>query len=169
MTEFRFADRRKGATFSDDREYRYKLWREWEANTRSILWLMLNPSTADEETLDPTLRRCRNYSRTWGYGRMWIGNLFALRSTDPENLYDHDDPVGPRNNHHLRDMAEKSDTIIVAWGAHGDLNDRHRDVLDLLEDQDTLYCLGWTKEGHPVHPLYQPKDVELKQFWRDRT
>lgn len=153
-------DRRKGALFDADREYRYSLFRVWDVEKPSLLWVMLNPSTADEEELDPTLRRCKDYSERWGYGKMVVGNLFALRATDPSELYDHDNPIGPDNDEILGNLAEDADLIMVGWGAHGDHQDRDQAVLDILTEHGRPHCLSWTQDGQPVHPLYQPKNRE---------
>jgi hypothetical protein len=151
-----------GAEFSEDREYRYRLWRMWDPEKPVLAFIMLNPSTADEVELDPTCRRCKGYVEDWGYGKLVVGNIFALRSTDPENLYDHDDPVGPENDAHLQAIVDDADKVIAAWGTHGAHRDRGREVVDLL-DAD-LEALDTTKEGHPCHPLYQPKDIEPVPF-----
>lgn len=155
-------DNRHGAVFSDDREYRYRLWRTWDVDKPTLAFIMLNPSTADEVELDPTCRRCRGYVEDWGYGKLVVGNLFALRSTDPENLYDHERPVGPENDDHLQSIVDDADMVIAAWGTHGAHRDRGRDVVDLL-DAD-LHALDTTKAGHPCHPLYQPKDIDPIPF-----
>ena len=151
-------DDRHGAELDDDREYRYRLWRVWDATKPTIAFVMLNPSTADESEDDPTIRRCIGYAKDWGYGRLEVVNLFALRSPDPENLRDHPDPVGPENDEYLQQVCSDAEKVIVAWGANGGLHGRARAVADLL-DAD-LYALDTTKEGHPVHPLYQPADAE---------
>lgn len=156
------ADTRKGALFSEDREFRYRLWREWDADKPTLAFIMLNPSTADETELDPTCRRCVGYAKDWGYGKLIVGNIFAVRSTDPDNLYDHPNPVGPENDEHLRDICEDAEKVIAAWGHHGGLNGRGPEVVDTL-DAD-LFALDITMEGHPSHPLYQPKDAELTPF-----
>jgi hypothetical protein len=161
-TSWILEDNRSGALFSEDREYRYKLWRRWDVDLPTIAWIMLNPSTADETELDPTCRRCRGYAESWGYGELVVGNIFALRSTDPSQLYEHEDPVGPDNDDHLASICEEADKVVVAWGAHGDLLERGREVASSL-DVD-LWALDTTQEGHPVHPLYQPKDAELERF-----
>lgn len=155
-------DDRRGALLSDDREYRYRLWRTWDAQKPVLTWILLNPSTADETDDDSTLRRCIGYAKDWGYGGVVLGNLFALRSKHPEDLREHPDPVGPRNDEHLRAIAAEADRTVAAWGAHGDLKDRADEVAGLL-DVD-LYAIGTTKDGHPLHPLYKSADLKPERW-----
>ena len=157
----RVRERPSGAIFSDDGEYRYCLWREWDSEMPAVAFVMLNPSTADATTLDPTCRRCRRFAEDWGFGTLLVGNLFALRSTDPSNLYDSGDsgdPVGPANDEYLKAICAEAETVVAAWGTHGALHDRGREVARAL-DAD-LCAIDTTKEGHPIHPLYQPADAE---------
>lgn len=151
-------DRDTGAEFSECDEYRYRLWRTWDTSKPTLAFIMLNPSTADATSLDPTCRRCKTYAEDWGYGKLVVGNIFALRSTDPQGLYEHDDPVGPANDEHLREIVDEADRVIAAWGTHGALMDRGREVAEMLDGE--LEALDTTKDGHPNHPLYQPKDIE---------
>jgi hypothetical protein len=123
---------------------------------------MLNPSTADETEDDPTIRRCVGFAKEWGYGSITVANLFALRATDPDELRGHRDPVGEKNDHYLRHVCDFSDKVVAAWGANGDLHGRGREVAEML-DVD-LYALDTTKDGQPVHPLYQPAYSELEVF-----
>jgi len=148
----------QGATFSACKKYRYRLWREWwSLSVRTILWVLLNPSTADAEHLDPTLRRCLSYSNMWGFGHMEIVNIFAWRSTDPEGLKHSKDPVGPGNDDAILEAAHATDRIVVGWGVHGHYLDRDLAVYELLRGAHReLHCLGVTKHGHPKHPLYVP-------------
>lgn len=155
-----------GATFDERETYRYRLWRVWDPNAPRLAFVMLNPSTADASSLDPTCRRCVGYARAWGYGGVEIGNLFALRSTDPSALADHSDPVGPRNDDHLRRLCAQADGVVAAWGTNGALDDRGRRVAELLETQ--LWALDTTAAGHPIHPLYQPKDIEPESWDKSR-
>src|SRR5690606_14314462 len=83
-----------GAEFSACGTYRYRLWRIWDTDKPLLLWIMLNPSTADDKQLDPTCARCQKWAQTWGYGGFMVANVFALRSTDPKGLYSINDPVG---------------------------------------------------------------------------
>lgn len=155
-------DDRRGAQFSDDREFRYRLWRTWDANQPTLAFIMLNPSTADETSLDPTCRRCKGYAQEWGFGSLVVGNIFALRATDPDELYDHSSPVGPENDEALRSIVGDAHMTVAAWGHHGDLQERGREVCELLSAE--LHALDTTQDGHPVHPLYQPADAEPERF-----
>lgn len=158
----------QGATFSPDRVYRYLLWREWDQARTHCLFVMLNPSTADETQLDPTLRRCLRFAWDWGFGGFRVVNLFALRSTDPAGLSAVDDPEGPENDGHLVAAAQRAGKVIAGWGALGGYRDRQARVLQLLEPHAEIEALRLTRGGHPGHPLYLPAD--LKPFvWRRRA
>jgi len=158
-------DNRHGAVISDDNEYRYRLSRTWDTEKPTLAWVMLNPSTADETDNDPTCRRCINFAKDWGYGSIVIVNLFALRTPDPSNLRDHADPVGPENDEYLRDVCDEAEMVVAAWGANGSLNGRAMEVAELLDGD--LHALDTTKDGHPVHPLYQPSDADPEP-WNKR-
>lgn len=146
------------AVFSEDRVYRYTLTRDLpftlDGEDTEILFVMLNPSTADEHVDDPTVRRCIRFAQLWGYNTVTVCNLFALRSTDPKLLYDHPDPVGRDNDAWIIERAIQADTIVAAWGTHGRLLDRGRDVAWILAAFGDVQCLGKTTEGFPKHPLY---------------
>lgn len=158
----------QGATFSSCRRYRYLLWRTWDEPLGSCLFVMLNPSTADERVLDPTLRRCLGYARAWGRGGFHVANLFALRSTDPARLRAVEDPEGPENERHLVEAARASDGLVVcAWGVHGAYRNQASRVERLLAPEADLRVLRLTKAGHPSHPLYLPAHLQ-PQVWRPR-
>ena len=123
---------------------------------------MLNPSTADESEDDNTIRRCLGYAKDWGYGSLLVGNLFALRATDPSQLRDHPTPIGPNNDEHLRSICDEVAMTVAAWGTDGSLDGRGVEVVKMLDTN--LYALNTTKAGHPNHPLYQPKDAEPELF-----
>jgi len=152
------------ATFSKDLLYRFDLTIHERKGFGRILWIMLNPSTADELADDPTIRRCRGFSADWGFGLVQIVNLFALRSTNPWVLKASADPVGPSNDEWIRSAAYSASKIVVGWGVHGALLDRGEQVSRLLADRELL-CLGRTKEGFPKHPLYLRNDSKLEP-WR---
>jgi hypothetical protein len=134
--------------------YRYSLGREWEPNSPSLAFVMLNPSLADAIADDPTLRRCINFAQSWGYGSLEVVNLFAYRASCPTVLKRIKDPIGPENDRYLKQAVELADKIIVAWGNQGILENRAKVVLHWLNSFATLYCLGITQTGSPRHPLY---------------
>ena len=143
--------------------YRYKLWRLWDPDQPAVMFLMLNPSTADAENDDPTIRRCMGYAQDWGYGGLYVGNLFAFRTSSPRALFQVSDPVGPDNDLALQQMAAKSQCVILAWGMNGArCPQRVVEVVGLFREQlDKLFCLRLLdRSHHPAHPLYQRKDCE---------
>lgn len=151
----------KGATFSPCRTWRYTLWRQWDAKEPYVAFIGLNPSTADETVDDPTIRRCIRYAQDWGYGGLYMLNIFALRSTDPKKLYKHKDPTGPHNDVTLISVCVDAGLIIAAWGTHGEHLDRGERVAKMLARRSLdVYCLGRTKAGHPKHPLYLKADLK---------
>lgn len=181
---FRFAGNPSaGAIFDPSRLYRYVLWRAWEFTLPPMLWVMLNPSTADEFQLDPTVAKCVRYAKRWGAGGIYVCNVFAWRATDPKQLKLVDDPVGPDNDRHILDTAERivryrdiglptSYQIVCAWGRHAGA--RGVEVRAMLDAQNRqifgarqhhpLVALGFNKNGSPVHPLYQ-RDDQVPLAW----
>lgn len=141
----------RSACISDCGRYRYWLRRSWRTGSGVVCFVMLNPSTADAEIDDPTIRRCVSFAQAWGYSALSVRNLFALRATDPRELLKAEDPVGPLGDVELG-VAKTADRVVVAWGAKVPF-DRDRKALALLEGAP-LWCLGTTKHGHPRHPLY---------------
>lgn len=151
------------AVFSPCRTYRYVLRRPVGLGGGTCLFVMLNPSTADETVNDPTIRRCMGFARDWGYGLLLVANLFALRSTDPRALYAAEDPVGPENDRHILAAASEAGVVVCAWGNHGAHLDRGRAVASLLKGEGVeARCLGVTGTGQPRHPLYIPKAQALE-------
>lgn len=147
------------ATFDDSRAYRYTLGRRWAPGGSRVCFCLLNPSTADAKVLDPTLTRCFGYAKRWGFSAMDVTNVFGLRSTDPKGLRAVEDPVGPDNDRHIRKLAKRADLVVVGWGTHARLMDRHERVIELLRGVCEPKCLGVTKDGYPKHPLYLRKDL----------
>jgi len=144
----------KGAVISDCGKYRYSLMRRWNAMP-SVLFIMLNPSTADAEVDDATIRSCIRLTKSWGYGGIEVVNLFAFRATDPKELYSADDPVGSENDEHIADAVAHTDFPLCAWGAQKITAQRAGNVVELLKKRGALpHCLGTTKSGAPKHPLY---------------
>ncbi|MHB1665910.1 DUF1643 domain-containing protein [Thiomonas sp.] len=149
---------RPAALFSPDRRHRYGLWRYWGTGSRTVMFIGLNPSTADEIRDDPTVRRCIGYAKTWGFDQMCMTNLFAYRATLPADMRQAPDPIGPDNDRYLLEFARRAELVVAAWGAHGGHLDRETRVRHLLRDT-ALHCLGRTKTGHPKHPLYLRADL----------
>lgn len=148
-----------GAMFSNCRRYRYVLWRDLGETGPRIMWLMLNPSTADAVSNDPTVERCERRAAKMGASRMVVCNIFALRSTDPKGLRDDSlhggDPIGAHNDATIQTEAVLADKVICAWGMHGRYLGRGRAVAGMLHRLGIpLYALQVTASGHPSHPLY---------------
>lgn len=143
---------KRSAEFSPCKSYRYVLRREW-GDGKTVVFIGLNPSTADERFDDPTVRRCIRFAQDWGFKRMVMANLFALRATDPRVMKRHDDPIGPDNNRVLQDLVAAAGLAVAAWGVHGKHLQRDEAVRKMLPG---LSCLKLTKEGMPAHPLYLP-------------
>src|ERR1700721_1231138 len=121
---------------SDDRKYRYTLWREWGAirggfrfdpnidfykgsPDQFVQFIGLNPSTADETKDDHTIRRCMNFAKSWNFGAMCMTNLFAFRATEPSDLRKEQFPIGDDNFSHVWNIAAEAGLILAAWGRHG--------------------------------------------------
>lgn len=156
------------AVFSRCQTYRYTLRREWGSGP-CIAWLMLNPSTADYTHNDPTIRKCIGFSKRWGYGRLIVLNLFALRSTDPRALALHPDPVGPKNDRHIAEAIVEADQIVCAWGCQQhlttpELRQRPSWVVSMIPRDRRLVCLGYRNDGAPRHPLMVAYEASLISF-----
>jgi len=142
--------------------YRYRLWRTWDPKRRAAMFVMLNPSTVAATENDPAIRRCIEFAKRWGYGGLEVGNLFAYRTPNPDELLDVA-AIGPNNDGHLIAMCHAGPGVVVAaWGVNAPL-DRSEAVLDLLVRSwdGPIYCLGKTKDGVPRHPLYVPATMKL--------
>lgn len=143
------------AVYSDCEKYRYALTRVWDDSARRVMFVMLNPSKANEIANDPTVERCERRARALGYGAFRVTNIFAWRDTDPYTMRKAAKPIGPENHRTLVSGAEWADDIIAAWGAHGEHLEQGDAMRDLLRATGApLYHLGLTKAGHPRHPLY---------------
>ena len=147
--------------------YRYTLHRRVECTLRwvkPVLFVMLNPSTADATKDDPTIRRCISFTKALGGTSLTVVNLFAFRSSSPEALKLAPDPVGPDNDNHIREQIERHSLgiIIAAWGAHKFTLSREFQVYNYGHPKWS--CLGKTKGGSPRHPLYVRSNTELQEF-----
>ena len=153
-----------GALISECGTYRYLLWRKWGGSLDSVLsFVMLNPSTADALKDDPTIRRCIALAKRERLGGIQVVNLFAYRSTDPAVLGRVPDPVGPSNDHFIREQVFPGRVIVVAWGSVR-FQGRIGQVMGMLREHGRAYCLGTTKNGSPRHPLYLPSSTPLVSF-----
>jgi len=147
----------KSAYVSEDQKYRYWLARRWAAagSMPYILWVLLNPSTADAYNDDATVRKAAGFTDRWGYKVMMFVNLYAWRATNPRQLKRVADPIGVENDHWIQTYASAAAKVVCAWGQDPSAdNIRARTVLALLNTQRSLlYCLGTNRTGHPCHPL----------------
>jgi len=150
---------KRDAIISKCGKYRYKLVREWNKNKGRVLFIMLNPSTADDKEDDKTIIRCINFAKEWGYGGLMVGNLFAYRTTYPKELFKTKYPEGKDNLKCIKQMINDADLVICAWGNNQgsppkylrELSELH--YLKLLDDRKT-----------PGHPLTLEKDTKPKRF-----
>lgn len=141
---------KKHAIISPCSNYRYALWRRWSHGPQ-VLFVMLNPSTADATADDPTIRRCIGFAKAWGFGSLAVGNLFSFRTVSPRILRQSAEPIGKSNDLWLCKLKEESTMTIAAWGNHGTLRMRGHTVRSQFGE---LHSLGLTKAGQPRHPLY---------------
>lgn len=192
-----------GANISPCGNYRYRLWREWRLGNStqwdmwteddgspaldgagqqigeplSCVFVMLNPSTADGNQDDPTIRRCMNFAKRFGFDRLDVVNLFAWRATSPKDLMKvgpERDPCGIDNQQAFQAALDSAGMVVCAWGAHGTHLGQDQtalgwieDCLEILRDEGRdvpLVALGLTKDGHPRHPLYLPNDAQPMAF-----
>lgn len=166
--------RSRSAEVSSCGRYRYHLRRAWNLRpppklSGPALFVMLNPSTADEREDDPTIRRCLRFSARFGATSLEAVNLYALRVAEPAELELAYDPIGPATDRWIADAASRARYVIVAWGAHRQAAARETIVWDLLSRSVPLdvpiHCLGRTRDGSPRHPLYVRHDAKLDLWW----
>lgn len=156
--------------FSPCRKYRYTLWRDWPMelgldtdpdraalSKHYVQFIGLNPSTADDTQDDPTMRRCIDFAKRWGYGAFCMTNLFAFRATDPRDMKAHATPIGDENDRWIAEIASGAHIVIAAWGNDGVHLDRAARVMKALP---LLHCLKVTNTGQPSHPLYLPSSLK---------
>ena len=162
---------KKSAVLSPCRRWRYSLTRDradWAVpESGYVMFIGLNPSTADETEDDPTIRRCLRFAADWGYTGLVMANLFAWRATDPADMKAAADPVGPDNDQHLVQLARGARVIVAAWGVHGTHMGRDEVVKALPRIAGRLHHLRLTKDGHPGHPLYLPASL-VPTPWTDK-
>lgn len=159
MSDTLFPIIEKGAHFSDCRVYRYTLWRFW-SNEPYANFICLNPSTADENVDDRTVKKCMTLARNWKMGGICITNIFAYRATDPQEMKKAEHPIGVKNDAWLRTIAkdEEAGIVVAAWSGHANHLDRANQVKKLLKDIPFYYLRKL--KGEPWHPLYLPNDTQ---------
>ena len=133
-----------------------------DGNGTSVCFVMLNPSTADDVSDDHTIRRCMRFARDWGYSRLVVRNLFAVRATDPKELLTLELPTGGSSGNRAIRAACRCDLVVAAWGAFVPFNRTHAAARLLVGVE--LVCLGTTKNGNPRHPLYVPHQTKPVPF-----
>lgn len=154
------------AMFSYCDRYRYYLWRRLSDGPAKkidyVAFVGLNPSTADETVNDPTIRRCINFAKFWGYEGMYMLNAFAYRATDPKEMKKQANPLGDFNRQYLNLICAQAALVVAAWGNHvSDLDQ----MATLQAIGRKVHCFDKTKAGRPKHPLYCRSDTVLKVFW----
>lgn len=156
----------RDAIISECGKFRYLLSRTWNTDLQPLLFVMLNPSTADARVDDATIRRCVNFARAHGrFGGIEVVNLFAYRATDPTDLRRAGLPVGPENDAHISAAAARAGAVCAAWGATKDADDRIQVVGPLLRRAGhELLCLHITRSGYPGHPLYLASSKRLQPY-----
>jgi hypothetical protein len=156
------------ATTSKCGRYRYALRRMLGGRPgKTACFIMLNPSTADAEKDDPTIRKCLGFARRWGCGELVVVNLFAFRATRPRDLQAAADPVGRDNRRHVKSAVDRArgGLVVCAWGTHGAWRGQDVTVLAWIRETGVeLVCLGRSTAGYPRHPLYVPYAAELILF-----
>lgn len=150
-----------GAIFSEDRRYRYALWRVWNTTRPILLQIGLNPSKADETRNDPTITRGMSRAEREGFGAFLMANLYAYVSTQPEALLTNSNSVGELTDHYLQKMIQISDKQLCGWGSFKPVSNRAPVVLAMIKRP---YCLGINTNGQPKHPLYIAYDVPMMPY-----
>jgi hypothetical protein len=158
----------RGVIFSESKNYRYALFRNWKPGP-IVSVIGLNPSTADHELDDQTIKKTIQFAQQNGFGGFVMLNLFALRSTDPKVMKASNAPIGKMNDFWLQHFTFHTNAIWCAWGAHGSHQGRDEAVKKIVHDSwnrtsHPVDCLGVTKHGHPKHPLMLPYSTLLQPF-----
>lgn len=154
------------AVLSSDGAHRYTLTREWDQFSGKVNWVMLNPSTADAEHDDPTIRKCMKFARRWGFGGIYVTNLFAFRTKSPSELTKAVDPIGPDNDAWLKTAVGGSGLTVLGWGGASIAKERAKVVVPMLlehgaERHANIAVLRQNIDGSPIHPLYVPDNQQL--------
>ena len=147
----------RAAEISYDREERFSLSRIWDKKKPKLLYIMLNPSIADDKKDDPTIKRLIFFTKKFRYGGFYVTNLFTQITPYPKEL--NMDNLSKKNNFKIiNDLIKKSDSIVYAWG---NLVSEPRELLEII---DSPLCFGKNLNGTPKHPLYLPSNSKLLKF-----
>lgn len=151
------------AVLSADGVYRYTLGRRWSQGPRRATFICLNPSTANAEIDDPTVRKCVGFAKRWSMDALTIVNLYAFRATDPARLKRAGFPVGPDNDRSIVAACTGAERIVLAWGGNVGPGDRRvlSVVAMLRKEAVQLWCLGRCDNGSPRHPLMLAYETPL--------
>lgn len=156
---------KKGAHIDASGDYRYKLWRYWadlNKEEHPLIFILLNPSTADVNIDDATVRKCVGFAKWNGFNGIVIYNIYAFRATNPDTLRVTNYPEGGRNDLTLAEISPDS-TVIAGWGSHPQARERAAEVMQ-MHTQINFSCLGINKDGSPKHPLYLPYDSKIVDY-----
>jgi len=153
------------AILSKDRKYRYVLSRIWDETKPTVMIIGLNPSTADETENDPTIIRCIDFAKSWGYGGVYMLNLFGFRATKPTDMFKAEEPIGQDNDKYIEEYSKICDKVICAWGNDGSYKNRTKEILSKIEN---TYYLKLNQTGEPAHPLYLKGDLIPIKFEIDK-
>ena len=156
----------RGAIFSEDKKYRYSLWRIWEPSMEKVAFLMINPSTANINEDDATTQRCIDFAKKFGYGGLYIINLYAYIDTKKENLRPLPLEVarGPENKANILSVLSKVSRVIYAYGTAIIEPGPEPEWLKSLISNP--YCLEHTNEGYPHHPGRISSEATMKPYRR---
>jgi len=138
---------------------RYSLWRIWNQDLPKILYIMLNPSIANQFEDDSTVRRLNYFTKKFGFGGFYVGNIYPHITPFPNVLYSLNLTYSKKNYFYLNSMIEKSAKIVFAWG------NCKENPLWIENMVKAPLCFGHNKNGSPKHPLYLPKNTRLISFF----
>lgn len=154
-----------GAEFSECRNYRYALWRIWDKSKPLVMFIGLNPSTANETDNDPTIKSVCRIAKSNGYGGVYMMNCFSLVSTDPKKLQEVYDCLHERedieNMRWLLEVKRKCADVVFAWGNFDIVRQRAKSIIGYFKDAKVL---ALNKNGSPKHPLYCKSDIKFIQY-----
>lgn len=157
------------AIISKCTRFRYRLDRQGPGESKTVV-IMVNPSTADATEDDQTITKLQGFGLRNNWGRIIVGNLFAFRTPNVSDLQTIDDPIGPDNDYHLREMFNIADRVVFAWGAlerklPERLRSRWQDVADMLPERLVPLSIGPNlKSGHPRHPCMLSYELPIQPW-----